>query len=168
MSWLSWLVVLFASVLLIPGAFSIEVGFSAGNGGESAGLSSNYDVGTDVSVSEESSASTDQAKIENRRTVSGTGDINAVQTYSGSEGYAGVAGLTASGSGSLTSSAFLNPKYMTASQNIAASGSVDEAETSVNNRGSSAGVASSIKSGSLAADQRSIDRQRSCFQQCYF
>ena len=93
MSWLSWLVVLFASVLLIPGAFSIDVGFSAGSGGESTDLSSSYDVDTGVSVSEESTTSPDQATIENTRSVSGTGDINAVQTYSGSEGYAWRCGL---------------------------------------------------------------------------
>ena len=94
-----------------------------------------------MSASETSSASSDQIGITNTRSISGTGSyIDAYQTYSGSEGYDGIASFSASGSGSVTASAFLDPKYMTASQNIAASGGVAEAETSVNNRGSSAGV----------------------------
>ena len=120
----------------------------------SASLFSSYALSDGMAASEISSASSDQIGISNTRSISGIGNyIDAYQTYSGSEGYDGIASFTASGSGSLTASAFLDPKYMTASQNIAASGGVAEAETSVNNRGSSAGVASSIKSGSLAADQ---------------
>ena len=103
----------------------------------SASLFSSYASSDGMSASEISSASSDQIGITNTRSISGKGNyIDAYQTYLGSEGYAGIASFTASGSGSLTSSAFLNPKYMTSSQNIAASGSIAEAETSVNNRGS--------------------------------
>jgi len=80
-------VALLACVFLVPGAFSIEIGFSAENGGESTSLSSSYDVDTDVSVKEESTASFGQPAIENTRSVSGTGNIKATQSYMGSNGY---------------------------------------------------------------------------------
>lgn len=109
-------------ILLSFDSLAISVGFSAGNGGESVSLSSNYDVGTDVSVSEESTASFDQLAIENTRSVSGTGDINVVQTYSGSGGYRGSANFMAVGTGSLSGSASLNPESMNAMQDISALG----------------------------------------------
>jgi hypothetical protein len=66
-------------------------------------------------VNEESEASFDQVKIENTRSVSGTGDINAAQMYSGSGGYKGSAILSAQGaSGTLHGNAFLTPEYLRA------------------------------------------------------
>ncbi|MDD5768557.1 MAG: hypothetical protein PHW55_08240 [Methanothrix sp.] len=116
---------LVACLILVPGAYSIEVGFSAGNGGESVSLKTSYAVGTDVSVREESTASFDQPAIENTRSVSGAGDINAVQTYSGSGGYAGRATLYSQDvSGSLQGSALLAPEYLSAKQDISLSGSL--------------------------------------------
>ncbi len=154
MSWPSWLVVLFASVLLIPGAFSIEVGFSAGNGGESADLSSSYDVDTGVSVSEESTANPDQATIENTRSVSGTGDINAVQTYSGSRGYVGSTTLSSQGvSGSLKGNAILTPQTLAASQEVSLTGNSVDTSMGLINEGDSADLGIAIKSGSIDSNQ---------------
>jgi len=107
-----WLVVLLACIFLLPEAYSIDVSLSAENGGDSVSIDSSYEVDTGVSVSEESEASFDEVGIENTRLVSGTGNINAVQTYSGSGGYVGSATLSSQGvSGSLkgTASLHLNP-----------------------------------------------------------
>ena len=154
MSWLSWLVVLFASILLIPGAYSIEIGFSAENGGESTDLSSSYDVDTGVSVNERSTASPDQATIENTRSVSGTGDINAVQTYSGSGGYAGSATLSSQGvSGSLQGTACLLPQSVTASQDLSLAGKSVGTSMSLANEGDSANLGVSITSGMIDSQQ---------------
>jgi hypothetical protein len=118
---------LLAFLIFVPGAYSIEVGFSAENGGESTDLSSSYDVDTGVSVSEESEASFDQPAIENTRSISGTGDINAAQTYSGSKGYSGEGRLQASDAiMTLSSTACLTPGTLESSQMATISGkSVD-------------------------------------------
>ena len=145
---------LLACVFLVPGAYSIEVGFSAENGGESTDLSSSYDVDTGVSVSEESTASFDQPAIENTRSVSGTGDINAVQTYSGSGGYAGSATLSSQGvSGSLKGNAILTPQSLTASQDLSLSGNSVDTGMSLANEGDSADFTIAISSGMIDSSQ---------------
>lgn len=146
------------SVLLIvcsfQGALAIEVSFSAENGGEDTSIDSSYDVGTGVSVGEESTASFDQVKIENTRSVSGTGDINAVQTYSGSGGYVGSATLSSQGvSGSLKGNACLTPQSLTASQDLYLSGKSVDTGMSLANEGDSASLGVAITSGMIASQQ---------------
>ena len=150
LSRVSWLVALLACVLLVQGAYSIDVGFSVESGGESASLESSYDVDTGVSVSEESTASPGQATIENSRSVTGTGDITASQTYSGSGGYSGTS-FFKTGAGSLASSASLNPTSLSALQIVSASG-VSNAEMGVINEGT-AHVDCNLISGSMTAAQ---------------
>jgi hypothetical protein len=140
--------------ILIPGAYSIEVGFSVENGGGSTDLSSSYDVDTGVSVSEESTASFGQPAIENTRSVSGTGDINAAQTYSGSRGYAGSATLSSQGvSGSLQGTACLTPRSVTASQDLSLSGKSVDTGMSLANEGDSANLGVVIASGMIDSSQ---------------
>ena len=81
MSWPSWLVVLFQVFSLFRELFRLRLGSLLETAESSLAYRVTTTSGTDVSVSEESSASPDQAMIQNERTVSGTGDINAVQTY---------------------------------------------------------------------------------------
>jgi len=138
-------------IILVPGAYSIGVGFSAGNGGESVGLWSSYDVGTDVAVREVSKASFDKLAIENARSISGSGEIEADQTYSGSGGYTGEATFGTSGSGSLTSSASLTPASMNAYQSAFASGS-SNVGMGITNEGT-ARLDYNLESGSMKAEQ---------------
>lgn len=145
---------LLACLIFVPGAYSIDVGFSAENGGESVDLSSSYDVDTGVSVNEESEASFDQVKIENTRSVSGTGDISAAQTYSGSGGYKGSAILSAQGaSGTLHGNAFLTPEYLSAKQDISLTGDSIDTGMSLSNEGDSANLGVTIKSGMISSSQ---------------
>ena len=105
-------------------------------------------------MGEESTASFDQVKIENTRSVSGTGDINAVQTYSGSGGYVGSATLSSQGvSGSLKGNACLTPQSLTASQDLSLSGKSVDTGMSLANEGDSASLGVAITSGMIASQQ---------------
>ncbi len=96
-------------------ASAIEISFSAEEGGGSVDLASDYNMDTDVSVSEEAEATFDgQVKIDDSRSLSGQGEIQAAQRYSGSSGYRGSAVLSASGSGSLTGLASLATGFLSA------------------------------------------------------
>ena len=111
-------------MLLLPGAYSIEVSFSATDGGGSVGLNSIYNLDDSVSASEGASASFGQVGITDTRSVSGTGNVQADQSYSGSGGYAGQAVFQATdATGSLTGSATIKPDSLSANQIISASGS---------------------------------------------
>jgi hypothetical protein len=150
----SWLAVLLACVLFIPEAFAIDVSLSVDDGGESASLESSYDVDTDVAVSEESIAGADQPGIENARSVSGTGNINAVQSYSGSSGYRGRAILNAEGaSGTLQSDALLTSQNVGATQDISLSGNSVDTGMSLFNEGDSADLSVTISSGTIDSSQ---------------
>ena len=154
LSMLSWLVALLACVFLVPGAYSIEVSFSAENRDDSVSIESGYDVDTDVSVSEESTASFDQPAIENTRSVSGTGDINAFQSYSGSVGYFGQADLDASGvSGTFRGTASLRPSAMSASQSGSFVGISTDTGMSLTSKGNSVDVSSGMTSGTITTSQ---------------
>ena len=65
----------------LPAASSIEIGFSAENGGESVGISDEYDVSTEVSVSEESEIKFGNAEMTNSREVTGDGNVRMRQIY---------------------------------------------------------------------------------------
>lgn len=141
-------------IILVPGAYSIGVGFSAGNGGESVGLWSSYDVGTDVAVREVSKASFEKLAIENARSISGNGDINALQSYSGSSGYAGSATLYSQDvSGSFQGSALLTPEYLSARQDLSLSGGLVDTSMSLAYEGDSADLGVAIYSGSIDSSQ---------------
>jgi hypothetical protein len=142
-----------ACLILVPGAYSIEVGFSAGKGGESIGLLSSYDVDTGVSVSEESTASFDHLEIENTRSVSGKGNINAVQSYSGSGGYTGRATLSAQGaSGILQGNALITPQCVAVDQDLSFTGDSIDIGMSIANKGDSANLGVAILSGMIDSE----------------
>jgi len=142
---------LFACLLLLPGAYSVGISFSAQDGSGSVSLSSIYNLDDSVSVNEESTASFGPVGISNTRFVSGTGHIQADQSYSGSGGYTGSAKFSTLGSGSLTGSAILTPSSLSAFQNVVASGQ-SNAGMSVTD-GGTAEVGSNIVSGSMQSSQ---------------
>jgi hypothetical protein len=150
----SWLAALLACVFLVPGAYCIEVVLSAEYGEDYASIESGYDVGTGVSVSEESSASFDQPAIENVRSVSGTGDVNAFQSYSGSSGYFGQSDLYAYGvSGTFEGSTSLTPSSMSAGQSGSFAGDSTDAGMSLTSKGNSVAVSSGMTSGAIVTSQ---------------
>jgi hypothetical protein len=103
------IILIFFAVCFFKGAMAIEVSFSAEDGGESVGISDEYNVSTGVSVSEESEANFGNVEMTSSRRIAGSGDANAVQRYSGSSGYFGQAELDASGiSGTLKSRLLAN------------------------------------------------------------
>jgi hypothetical protein len=145
---------LLACLIFVSGADSIEVGFSAESGGESTDLSSSYDVDTGVSVSEESTATFDQPAITNTRFVSGSGNINAAQTYSGSGGYTGSATLSSQGvSGSLHGTAFLTPSTLCANQVVSLSGDSADVGSDLFRQGESLSMSSGMQSGTIDTNQ---------------
>jgi hypothetical protein len=149
-----WLVVLLACIFLLPEAYSIDVSLSAENGGDSVSIDSSYEVDTGVSVSEESEASFDEVGIENSRSISGSGDINAAQTYSGSGGYTGSATLNAKGvSGTLKGNTILTPSTLSASQIASLSGDSADVSLSLNHQGDLLYMGSGMGSGSLITSQ---------------
>ena len=143
---------LLTCLLLLPGAYSIGVSFSAQGGGGSVGLNSIYNLDDSVSASEGASASFGQVGISDTRSVSGTGNVHqADQSYSGNGGYSGSASFSKLGSGSLTGSASLSPGSMSASQGVSVSGP-SNAGMSVTN-GGTADVNSNLVLGSMQASQ---------------
>lgn len=150
----SWLATLLACVFLVPGAYCIEVILSAEYGEDYASIESEYDVSTGVSVSEESSASFDQPAIESVRSISGTGDIDAFQSYSGSSGYLGQSALHAYGvSGTFNGAASLKPSSMRADHSGSFAGYSTDAGMSLTSQGNSVAVSSGMTSGSIVTSQ---------------
>ena len=144
---------LLACLLLLPGAYSIEVSFSAQDGGGSVGLSSIYNLDDSASASEGASASFGQVGITDTRSVSGTGNLQADQRYSGSGGYSGAASFHSDGSGTMTGSASLNPQSMCSSQVASVSGSGFSRLNVVDPNGNFASVYADTIEGSLSASQ---------------
>lgn len=149
----SWLLALLVCLLFLPGAYSIEVSFSAQDGGGSVGLNSIYNLDDSASASEGATASFGQVGITDTRSVSGTGNVQADQSYSGSSGYAGSAGFSSLGSGSLTGSASLTPGTLSASQVASVSGSGSSSLNVEDPNGNFAGVYADTIEGSLSASQ---------------
>jgi len=99
-------------------------------------------------------ASFGQVGITDSRTLSGTGDIKASQSYSGSGGYAGSFTLDAQGaSGNLQGSATLTPQTLTASQDLSLTGDLVDTSTSLTNEGDSATLGVAITSGKIDSSQ---------------
>ncbi|HSD58981.1 MAG TPA: hypothetical protein VLB04_12455 [Methanotrichaceae archaeon] len=84
MSRLSRLLGLLACLILVPGAYSIEVGFSAEDGGDSVGVLNNYEVSEGVSVKEEAEAKFGDLEMINSREVAGSGNLYMKQEFFGS------------------------------------------------------------------------------------
>jgi hypothetical protein len=72
---------LLACLILIPGAYSIEVEFSAEEGGDSVGILNNYEVSEGISVKEEAEAEFDDLEIINSREVAGSGNLYMKQEF---------------------------------------------------------------------------------------
>lgn len=148
------IILIFFAVCFFQGAMAIEVSFSAEDGGESVGISDEYNVSTGVSVSEESEANFGNVELTNSRWVAGSGDANAVQSYSGSSGYFGQAELDASGiSGTLKSTASLTPSAMSASQSGSFTGDLADSGMSLTNKGNSIAVSSGMTFGTIVTTQ---------------
>jgi hypothetical protein len=105
-------------------------------------------------VSEESTASFNQPAIENTRSLSGTGEIRAFQSYSGSSGYFGQAYLDSSGvSGTLRGTASLTPSAMRSSQSGLFSGDLTDMGMSLTSKGNSVDVSSGMTYGTVTTSQ---------------
>ena len=74
---------IFLVICFFQESLAIDVSFSAEDGGESVGISDEYDVSTDVSVSEESEAQFRNVEMTNTREVAGDGNVRMRQIYSG-------------------------------------------------------------------------------------
>lgn len=83
--------------------------------GESVGIYDDYEVSTDVSVSEESEAKFGNVEMTNSKELAGSGDVTMAQTYSGSSGYVGNNFVIAQDSSStISTSAILTPATLNA------------------------------------------------------
>ena len=98
---------------------TIDIHFSASDGGgNSVSIWDSYQVDDSVEVSEKASASFNDLGMTDSRSMTGHGDVDAVQRYSGSSGYSGQSHFeTEDASIQMTSSANLNPNSFQASQN---------------------------------------------------
>ena len=109
---------IFFVVCSFPGALAIEVSFSAEDGGESVGISDDYEVSTGVSVSEESEAKFGDVEMTNTREVAGDGNVRMKQIYSGDK-YTGWSLIGIYGSQiDVNNEARLTPTTLDASQSV--------------------------------------------------
>lgn len=143
---------LFICLLFIPGAYCIEVSFSASEGSDSVSIVSIYRLDDSASASESVSANFGPVGISDTRSLSGAGGIRADQSYSGSGGYKGSAIFSTDGSGSLTGTASLTANSLSANQDVSATGSLSSAEMSLTN-GDTVGVSLQLVDGSLTSFQ---------------
>jgi hypothetical protein len=111
------LLALFAGIFLVPGAYSIEVGFSAEDGGDSVGIYNDYDVSNSVSIKEDAEAKFGNLEMADNRFVEGEGDIFLYQNLIGSGGYFGQSIIDGfEYSGRIENHAFLKPSTLCAQQ----------------------------------------------------
>jgi len=109
---------IFLVVCFFQVSLAIEVSFSAEDGGESVGISDDYEVGTDVSVSEESEAKFGSVEVTNTREVAGDGNVGMRQIYNGDK-YTGWSLVGISGSQiNAKNEARLTPTTLDASQSV--------------------------------------------------
>ena len=148
------MIVILLVVCSAQGGQAIDVSFSAENGGEEVGVSSSYDVDSDISVSESSSASFGNTpRIENSRQISGTGDANATQSCTGNT-YTSRSTYDASdASTSFSGSAILLPQSLSASQVAGASGGNADSSISVTQAGTIASISSGMTDGAMSSSQ---------------
>ena len=110
--------------LLSPFAGAVTIGYTADSGGESVSINENYDIDNTVTVKESTDISFGNLKVDQERTVEGTGEADLKQTISGK---------TADGA------------QYTAENDILSDGTVD-AETSSTATGETLAVAQSVSS----------------------
>ena len=148
------MIVILLVVCSAQGGQAIDVSFSAENGGEEVGVSSSYDVDSDISVSESSSASFGNTpRIENSRQISGTGDANATQSCTGNT-YTSRSTYDASdASTSFSGSAILLPQSLSASQVAGASGGNADSSLSITQGGATASISGGMTGGAMSASQ---------------
>ena len=148
------MIVILLVVCSAQGGQAIDVSFSAENGGEEVGVSSSYDVDSDISVSESSTASFGNTpRIENSRQISGTGDANATQSCTGNT-YTSRSTYDASdASTSFSGSAILLPQSLSASQVAGASGGNADSSISVTQAGTTASISSGMTDGAMSSSQ---------------
>lgn len=80
---LFWLLGVFAWLILISGANSIEVGFSTEDGGNSVGIYNDYEVSDCISINENAEAKFGDLEMTNQREVVGRGNLFLKQEFSG-------------------------------------------------------------------------------------
>jgi len=148
------IIALFTILFLFPGdGYGIEVSLSAENGGESLSISSYYEVDSGVEVKENAIVNFNDLSISDSRTLSGGEFIKADQKYSIGHENRGRAEFTAFGSGSMDSTANLQPDCLTASQGISWSGRLAESGMRLTNRQGFAETVCNVSDGSLTATQ---------------
>jgi hypothetical protein len=141
---------IFFVVCFFPGSLAIEVSFSAEDGGESVGISDEYDVGTGVSVVEESEAKFGNVEMTNTREVKGSGDISMAQKYSGSDGYVGRNSVLAQdASSTISTCAFLMPATVNAKLSGKIIGESGSLGLNLISNGNSAWTSASMNGGAL-------------------
>jgi len=132
---------------------AIEVSFSAESGGDSIGITDEYDVDTGVSVSEDATAEFGDLNIEDHRQIYGSGDAKATQSYTGTD-CSGQASYKATGAtNSLSSAVTLKPHSLIVSQSLSSSGDQVDSSLSIVQGGSQASVSGSVTAGSMSASQ---------------
>jgi hypothetical protein len=119
----SWLLGFLVFFIYLPGAYSIEVGFSIGNGADSVSILDDYDVSNDISISEAAEAKVTGMELTDTREVAGHGDLEMAQTFMGSGGYTGFNLASALDSSSkISTSAILTPVAMSTKLSSSISG----------------------------------------------
>lgn len=152
-----------ACLFLVPDAYSIEVGFSAENGGESVGISNDYQVSNGISIDEDAEATfgcmhedgtSTNVEMTDRRDIVGTGDIHMHQTYSGSGSYNGMSEIyTEQTSSTGNSYAYLKPSILASSQSVDMTGDYAFSLLELWNKGHGAGTSAKMASGTLQTKQ---------------
>ncbi len=141
-------------MLFLPGVRSIDIGFSAQDGGASVGISDDYQLDDSVSVNEGAEAKFGNLEMNDNRAVGGTGDMSLTQNMVGSGGYVGQSIVNAASStGSIVNDAHLLPSAMNAQQTANVEGQEVYAELNLRNRDCNAYTYSHLFSGFLDASQ---------------
>ncbi len=121
-------------LLVLQGAYAIDMYFSASDGGgESVSIWDSYNVDDSVEVSGESAASFGGGlAIDDKRTIAGPGDVYAVQGYSGSGCYSGANYIYARDASRTLAcgSAHLTPNTLNVVQDVSIDGADESAVVS--------------------------------------
>lgn len=151
-------------ILFIQTASAIEIGFSAEDGGDSVSLTDEYYISDGLSLTETAEASfedTDpshdppnKVQITDDRQISGAGDIEMYQGYSGSGGYFGDSGIYAVDvTGAAGSHAQLSARSLNVRQSASLEGIFADLMLYLDNHGQQAITESFMDSGLLSTDQ---------------
>ncbi len=155
-------------LILRPGAYSIEIGFSAEEGGDSVGIYNDYEVSNGVSINEEAEAKFGNLEMTDDRMVEGAGDISLTQNLFGSGGYSGQSFIHASGfSGRIENHAVLQPSTLYAQQLANVDGEEIYDELKLKNKDSFVATYSQLTDGRLDVSQSVCTGSAHAYQDTY-